>query len=616
MTAEEKIRERLRVETPYYAEHCLRIVDKRARLVPLAPRLAQLKLDAALEGQRAAGLPMRAIVLKSRKVGISTWVQGKLLQRATQRPNRRALVVAQDNDTAGELFDIGYGMYVNLPDEPWLRPPLAGRRNSKSGDKYLRWGQRAAMAREVGDLGLNSTLEISSAKEVEGGRGKTITDLHASEVAFWPDPRKALSLLNAVPDEPETLVILESTANGHNFFKARWDRAVRGEGGFVPVFIGWTEDEDCTRAFPSDEAREAFIATIGDGPWGEDEPRLVEKFGATPEQLNWRRYTIVDKCDGKLDSFNQEYPNEAQDAFIGSGKLVFSSFFVRQVHDRVEHVKALAPDDGGPQSGVLLPSGVRTRKLAYSEVEVPTGALWTPAQATGFGLAHPWWTVYRHPAKEPTAEEKAAAEREGLKAPTAGQYVIGVDVAGDEQATSTGDRAFHAIQVIDHRTREQVACWRGRMDPDLAAREALLAGLYYNTALIAVEVTGGWGIPVAKLLWKGYGYNRVFMRRPVESKREKTQDRLGWSTDRRTKPLMEATMHEALRTGTDGIRDVQTAHELDTYVKDERGNHGPDTDCFSDLLMALMIAQAVADLEPIRHAVSGGQRHNTMTRSF
>jgi hypothetical protein len=35
-------------------------------------------LDEALERQRAAGQPMRAIILKARKLGFSTWVQAKL----------------------------------------------------------------------------------------------------------------------------------------------------------------------------------------------------------------------------------------------------------------------------------------------------------------------------------------------------------------------------------------------------------------------------------------------------------------------------------------------------------------------------------------------------------
>lgn len=611
MTLADEIRERLRTDTIFYAEHVVKIVDKRAKTVPLIANRAQRKLDAALEDQRRAGKPMRVIVLKSRKVGISTWTQVKLMQRATMNQNRRALVVAQDNETAGELFDIGQLAYNYLPDDPLVKPDVVSSANSKGGRKYIHWGNKAAGARRSGELGVNSSLTVDTAKEVEAGRGKTITELHASEIGFWNDPRKALSLLNAVPDEPETLIVLESTANGHNFFKARWDRAVRGEGSFAPVFIGWTEDESCQRAFDTPEQRAAFIETVGTGPWGDEEPRLVEKFGATPEQLNWRRYTIVDKCDGNLDLFHQEYPNEPQDAFIGSGKVVFSSLFVKQARDRAEHVAALKPEDGGPAQGILVPSGLRKRSLAFSEIEVPTGTLWTPRAATGFRDNHPWWTIWEHPVN---AKSQAALPEEERKPD--GQYVIAADVAGDEEATTTGDRAFHAVQVIDHRTREQVAEFEARMDPDEFARELFLCGLYFNEGWLAVETTGGWGIPVVKKLWKEYGYRRLYTRVAVESKREKQQDRLGWSTDRRTKPLIEAGMHQALREGTHGIRSVGLVGQLETYVKDERGQHGPDTDCFSDRLMAYMIGQQVCEEKPIRVPRGRGERHSTLTRDL
>ena len=45
--------------------------------------------------------------------------------------------------------------------------------------------------------------------------------------------------MQAVPDKPETMVIVESTANGFDFFKELWDAAVAGRNDFVPVFCAW-----------------------------------------------------------------------------------------------------------------------------------------------------------------------------------------------------------------------------------------------------------------------------------------------------------------------------------------------------------------------------------------
>jgi hypothetical protein len=50
--------------------------------------------------------------------------------------------------------------------------------------------------------GLNSRIQIDTAAEVAGGRGRTYTDLHLSECAHWQDSLKALSLLPAVPSGP------------------------------------------------------------------------------------------------------------------------------------------------------------------------------------------------------------------------------------------------------------------------------------------------------------------------------------------------------------------------------------------------------------------------------
>jgi hypothetical protein len=70
------------------------------------------------------------------------------------------------------------------------------------------------------------------------------------------------------------MVILESTANGHNWFKDRWDAAERGEGNYLPVFIGWQEDPNNVRAFADDEERERSSRRSAPAQWGEDEPRL------------------------------------------------------------------------------------------------------------------------------------------------------------------------------------------------------------------------------------------------------------------------------------------------------------------------------------------------------
>jgi hypothetical protein len=88
----------------------------------------------------------------------------------------------------------------------------------------------------MGNIGINSSLTVDTAQEAEAGRGKTYTAVHASEVAFWPDiETKLLGLLSPSRTTRTRWSILESTANGNNFFRDLWDDAVDGTQRLRPV---------------------------------------------------------------------------------------------------------------------------------------------------------------------------------------------------------------------------------------------------------------------------------------------------------------------------------------------------------------------------------------------
>jgi hypothetical protein len=563
---EAEVRRLLDEDDIFFAENALKIVDKSGRLVPFMLKEAQKRFYRLLEAQRAAGVPERVVILKARQIGYSTATQGTMVRRYTRRPNHRALVVAHDSKTAGSLFDMGERMVTHLPPE--IRPSIESRRNAL-GAKYLKFGTREREARDAGDVGLNSSIEIDTARESDGGRGHTYHSLHLSECAFWDYPQKLTSLLNAVPYEPGTLVVVESTANGLNHFKAVWDAAVDGSSRYAAFFSPWHEEPSYALAFASEAARVEFERSVGKGPWGEDEPRLVEEFGCTLEQLAWRRLTIVANCEGKLERWNAEYPASPEDAFVATGKHTFALTYIKRVIARAEKTDGLA------ELGLLQPGSTRERLVSGEMVEVPESALWVPRDATGFGEGYPFWRVWEHPGED-------------------SQHVVFGDVAGGEESTS-GEGDYHAIQVIDHRTLEQVAEYRSRVDSDEFALQALLAALYYNEAWLAIETTGGWGIPVVKdYLWRRYGYRKLYKRTPVEQSSDAPKQRLGWDTNRKTKPEMIAGAAELLREGNDGIKSLLLAREMLTFVKDSQGRSGAEHGHFDDLLMAWMGGQQVA----------------------
>jgi hypothetical protein len=608
----ERLRQRLVYDTPFWAEHCAVVRREDKRAVKLIARPWQLAFDAALEKQRAEGKPMRAIILKARKLGFSTWVEAKFMQRITQLEAQYAVVVGQDRPTSGVLFDMAKLIYDRLPTDAQLadliygegagqrapfsvRPERIGMGETRSGAKWMALGDR----HRTSDA---SIYETRTAGSSGAGRGYTPSLIHASEVAHWDDPRFKVGLLESLPGLPETIAVFESTANGFNDFHAMWQNAIEGAedpelGGFyAPLFFGWQDNPDYVREFPSDGARERFERTVGDESGGGDEEEvvLVESFGLSLEQLFWRRTKLNEpQLSGDIDIFHQEYPATPEQAFIGSGRPVFPGILVaRAIREASEAPK--------PVEGVLRGLDWRERKTRAGTVNVPQTALWVPStqiepvDLDRWGPTHRL-RVWEHPLNEVTQSGLAAEKRR-----PDGQYVVFVDVAQGQGGADDGD--YSAIQVLDHLARRQVASYRSKIPIHDLPLLAYLVALYYNEAWLAVEVTG-LGIGVVDALAKDYRYRMLYRRhRAGDDERADARERLlGWSTDLRTKPLMEQTFGQALREGTHGLRCVPTAREASTYVQDPKNpaRHGAQAGAHDDLLMAFMGAHRVAaELRP------------------
>lgn len=611
----ERARRILRDDFLVYPPRVLQIVNSRGDTVPFVLKRPQVRLARGLMAQRADGLPMRAVVLKARKVGFSTQTQGMIVQRATQIPNHYALVVGQDTKTAGEIFTIGRRMWAGLPAS--MKPSLAYERNSRGGMKYMTFGEPSLLARRAGHVGLDSTIEISTAKEVDAGRGLTIRSLHLSEVAFWMYPDKKLGLLNAVPDDEDTLIIEESTANAYNHFKDDWDEAVAGTSGYLAMFTPWFEEEGYQHSFLNDIDRGRFVDSIGTGRWGDAEPKLLElmleeipRLAEEAEMpladdelgdallercyrhLKWRRWAIPAKCQSSITKFMQEYPATAEEAFIASGRKVFDAEAIQVVLSRVEKTdpSVATREAPGPARGGFVNDQERVIRAARGvTITVPTSVKWTPAKRLPEGMPAAWelWAA-------PQVEQII----DGRRRP-AGQYIVALDpMSGEED--DRGTLANHAIQVINHRTLEQVAQYESQDDPDQVALEALKVALYFNRAWVAVETTGGWGLSIVQKLARDVRYPFLYVRDSPQARTAKRQDRIGWSTDSVTKPAMIDRGRELLREQADGIRSRRLALQLLSYTRDQRGRTAPEAGKLADLLMAWLIAQKVAETRPVR----------------
>lgn len=295
-----------------YIEYCLKIKTKSGTVVPFRLNDAQRKLYAVAKRQQDEGKPVRLIILKARQLGFSTLTEGLIFHACATRKNVNALIVAHREDATANLFRMSKLFYDELPAP--VKPML---RASNAQELVFENPSKLRSEREARP-GLRSRIRCATAGGRGIGRSDTLQCVHLSEYAFWPDGAdgKASTLagiLQAVPSLPGTMVVIESTANGFEDFKERWDAAVAGENDFEPVFFAWFENPDYS------------MPVVPGTEWTPEERDLKAAYQLTDEQLQWRRWCIANNCGGSLDMFRQEYPASPGEAFLHSGTGVFDN---------------------------------------------------------------------------------------------------------------------------------------------------------------------------------------------------------------------------------------------------------------------------------------------------
>ena len=309
-----------------YIENCLKIKTKSGTVVPFRLNDAQRKLYAVAKRQQDAGKPVRLIILKARQLGFSTLTEGLIFHACATRKNVNALIVAHREDATANLFRMSKLFYDELPAP--VKPML---RASNAQELVFENPSKLRSEREARP-GLRSRIRCATAGGRGIGRSDTLQCVHLSEYAFWPDGAdgKASTLagiLQAVPSLPGTMVVIESTANGFEDFKERWDAAVAGENDFEPVFFAWFENPDYS------------MPVVPGTEWTPEERELRDAYRLTDGQLQWRRWCIANNCGGSLDMFRQEYPASPGEAFLHSGTGVFDN---EQIVLRLERIPSPA----------------------------------------------------------------------------------------------------------------------------------------------------------------------------------------------------------------------------------------------------------------------------------
>lgn len=285
---------RLKADFPYYAEKCLRIKAKDKTIIPLRLNKAQLYVHEQLEKQLRETGKVRALILKARQQGFSTYIGGRFYWKTSLNHGTNTYILTHEQSATDNLF------------------AMVGRYHDKSPLKPV---TGAANAKELNFPKLDGGYAVGTAGSKAVGRSKTIFLLHGSECAFWPNASDHFAgVVQAVPDLPGTEVVLESTANGiGGEFHERWQQAEAGIGDYIAIFVPWYWSDEYRRPVPDD-----FQLSFERGRDGEpSEAEYMEMYGLDLSQMAWRRAKIAELKDEKL--FMQEYPATAAEAFQTTG---------------------------------------------------------------------------------------------------------------------------------------------------------------------------------------------------------------------------------------------------------------------------------------------------------
>lgn len=281
---ERAIRARLRDDYPHYAARCLKIRAKGGGIEPFVLNAAQRHVHAALEKQRRETGGVRAIILKGRQQGCSTYVGGRFYWRVTHGQGRRAFVMTHLDDATKNLFQIVQRFHEHCPEA--VKPDVA-----QANMRELVFGR------------LESSFQVGTARSLGVGRSNTIQFFHGSEVAFWPRAEEHMAgILQAVPDAAGTEVILESTSGGPDgHFYTLCQEARTGESAYRFIFVPWFWQDEYRKVPP-----EGFTPTA-------EEEEYKRLYGLDDAQLFWRRTKIRDL--GGIWTFRREYPSTPDEAF-------------------------------------------------------------------------------------------------------------------------------------------------------------------------------------------------------------------------------------------------------------------------------------------------------------
>lgn len=405
---------------------------------------------------------------------------------------------------------------------------------------------------------INSSWSIDTATK-NVGRSRTINFLHGSECAFWKDGIANIQAGLGEALTQNSIKIFESTANGFNDFRDMWK-----SGEHINCFYEWWRTAEYRLNFENKTARTRFLNDIDRKvDWIWDRLKWLRDVKHLDEnQLYWyyKKYAgYIDK-----DLIKQEYPCAEDEAFIATGTCYFDTETIIKRIDELETIKPISQGYFIYDYDGLKISNIRWKedKLGYIKIF-----------------------------------EKPKANY---------PYVLGGDTAGDGSDNFTG-------HIIDNTNGKQVAVLKQKLDEDLYAKQIYCLGIYYNKALIGLEVNFS-TFPEKEL--ERLGYPNLYIRNKEDSFINKTEKKYGFRTTALTRPIILAMLKEIFRDDIDLIYDIDTLKEALTFVVNDKGKAEALVGYHDDLIMGLAITYYIRKQQPMQVHINDKELEENILKDF
>ena len=493
-----------------FIENFCYITTKDGKFDKLKLNYPQQKLMDLIEDCLENKKPIRIRILKARQMGFSTLISALGFWWAAMNENSAYAVVAHKDSSASSIFEKNKIFYDNLPK---VLRPKTNRFNS----------ERISFSIDGGG-GLRSKIFFGTAGGGELFRGETILFLHKSEIAFWEDKTGTLkkSLNATVPFSPFTAIIEETTANGYNEFKDSWDRSVRGDDDYTPLFVGWNEMVEYALEPPT-----GFKLT-------DKELQLQMDYDLSDAQLFWRRIKINNDYDGNELWFQQEYPLTPQEAFIASGMGVFDGETIKRGYLGVSK-----PIFEKQINSVMVKEKLLVWEKPESKIEVEMNQL----------------VRYNEDIQD---YEYVDGDIEVARSEVFANYTLAVD--------TSGLGADYNQLVVWHNIKKTMVARFGikNINEEKLAKIVVEVAQYYNDALVVAEVNYSHAIYDYIL---DLGYKNCYYTQNTSRLDKKQNNReLGWKTTKLTKAPIISSLRALLNEHPNAIPDKSFWYETEYYV--------------------------------------------------